>query len=64
MDFTFIYRTFAGGFGLVWFYGISTTVDHLMPNLLYIWNPGLQTIFHGLNIYISNIYFIIIIIII
>ena len=21
-------------FGLVWFYGISTTVDYLMPNLL------------------------------
>ena len=28
------------------------------------WNPGLQTIFHGLNIYISNIYLLIIIIII
>ena len=23
------------GFSLVWFYGISTIVDYLMPNLLY-----------------------------
>ena len=28
------------------------------------WNPGLQSIFHELNIYISNIYLFIIIIII
>ena len=43
----YIYITFqsqSGWFGLLWFYGISTIVGHLMPNPIYTYILNMYTI--------------------